>query len=64
MKAKHYMGWHCAKCGRRVHNPRRTPPRCCKRAMVNDAAKAGQMEMIDVSRPDDSERAFVPGQAR
>lgn len=31
------------------------------RAAIIDA---GQMELIDVSRPDDSERAFVPGQAR
>lgn len=45
------LGWTCAKCGRRVHNPRRTPPRCCKRAMVNDALLAGQLEMIDMSTP-------------
>lgn len=35
-RARYYMGWHCRACGRRVHNPRRTPPRCCGRVMIND----------------------------
>jgi len=36
MDSTYSLGYHCPKCGRKIHNPKRNPPKCCGRAMVND----------------------------